>query len=168
MNRPTINEIFSGQDITKSLIKSGYSEVQVSNMLAPMIDGLSKEAFFVSIKAGEALGNTLKLKCKKKLERHFHESYGKVVLAIGLGLKTSGKEIVNAMDVPKGAMIEAKMSVDMFSLGGSLVFDVIDNGSSGVSVTGLSEVKGQVFDWGKGSRALNDVLDKAEQYLQRL
>jgi hypothetical protein len=120
------------------------------------------------MKAGQALGQTLNLASKKNVERTFSARYGSVALSVILAIKNSGREIVQVMDVPKGAFVEAKMGSDMFSLGGTLMFDILDNGPNNVSVLGVSEIKGQMFGWGKGARALNDILDKATQYLRRL
>jgi hypothetical protein len=49
-----------------------------------------------------------------------------------------------------------------------LQFDIVEQAEGKVQVAGASEIKGQMFDWGKGNRALKDMLAKTEPFARRL
>lgn len=165
--RPTVREILASQFIQEGGGKAGMSEKDVADILAPL-GGLEGGVLFAGMKIGESVGKGLGLKSAKSLERVFPYPYPKVVLALFLALKHLEREVAAAYDTKTGCAIEAKLPVDWFSLGGQLTFDVTDEEAAGTRVAAASEVRGQLFDWGKGKRALAEILDQADGYLRRL
>ncbi|MDL1970304.1 MAG: hypothetical protein LWW94_04895 [Candidatus Desulfofervidaceae bacterium] len=143
------------------------SERDVANLLGPIV-GLPGEVFYAVMKVGETLGKALNLKSSKRIERIFPYSYTYVVLFLVLFLRASQNKIVGLYDTPRGAIVEAKLPVDIFSLGGSLLFERVDEGPTRMLVIGVSQVKGQMFDWGKGKRAIKQIFDNTEQHLRRM
>ncbi len=60
------------------------------------------------------------------------------------------------------------MSTDIWSYGGMLTIEFSDESPSRIVVSGESEIRGQMFDWGKGKRALEEIFSETGRYLQRL
>ena len=166
-SRPSIQEILSVQGLQNDLQKSGMSERDVADLLGPII-GLPGGVFYAVMKVGEAAGKALNIKSSKRIEQIFPYNYTYVVLSLVLSLRTSKNEIVALYDTHRGAIVEAKQPVDIFSLGGSLLFEIIDEGPTRVLVIGVSQIRGQMFDWEKGRRAMQQVFDNTEQHLRRM
>jgi hypothetical protein len=165
--RPSIQEILTTANLKADVSGSEMSESDIAGLLAP-ISGLSKNLFLLSMKAGNALGKTLNIKSSKKIETEFPYSYPSVVRALVIALGSLQNEIVALFDTPKGAFIEAKLPTDLFSLGGSLTFEIIDQAPTRVRILGASEIKGQRFDWGKGKRSLQQIFEKTHKYVTLL
>lgn len=163
--RPSIRDILAGQNIQGGT--GGMTDREVADLLAPF-SSLSGDAFYASMKAGQALGTRLGIKSNKHVERGFPVSYPTTVLALVLALRRLNREITALFDTSRGGVIEARMPTDMFSLGGSLSFEIIDAGPPQTLVQGVAEIKGQIFDWGKSVRALNETFDTATEYARRM
>ncbi len=165
--RPSIREIVSGQ--ANYTPAAGMSEKEMADLLAPLAK-LSSENSYLAMKAGEALGKAMGIKSTKQLQKIFptQYQYASVVLACVLALRHLQNEIVSLYDTPRGSIIELKMSTDIWSFGGMLTIEFIDEGPSGIVVDGESEIKGQMFDWGKGKRTLEEIFSATERYLKRL
>ncbi len=82
-------------------------------------------------------------------------------------LNARGPGLSLAADTRSGAYLEGSLPRDVLSHEGIVAFDVIDRGDDGTEVLASSEIKGQMFAWGKGTRALNAVLDAAEALVRR-
>jgi hypothetical protein len=160
--RASVRDILAVDDL-KANIGQGMSEKDIANLLAPLID-LPGGLFLVSMKAGYALAKELNIKNNQRVEKIFPYSYPYVVRAVVLALGSLKREIITLIDTPKGSAIEAQLPNDIWSLGGSILFEIVDENSSQVRVIGASEIQ-QKFDWGKGKRSLNEVFNKVEQYL---
>jgi hypothetical protein len=143
------------------------SEKSIADVLSSLVDE-SKEAFLLHMKTGEALGKALKFKSKKTVERTFDYEYAKVARALAISLGSLNPQFGVVFDTPTGAVIETRLPKDFFSLGGTVMLQLVEEDPSRVKIIGTSEIKGQLFDWGKGKRALNDIFDKTEQFLQML
>jgi len=165
--RPSIREIVSGQ--ANYTPAAGISEKELADLLAPLTK-LSSGDYYLAMKAGEALGKAMGIKSTKQLQKIFptQYQYTSVVLACVLALRHLQHEIVSLYDTPRGSIIELKMSTDLWSFGGMLTVEFIDEGPSGIVVNGESEIKGQMFDWGKGKRTLEEIFSATERYLKRL
>lgn len=161
--RPSVRVILDAEAAKMEAVKSGMSEKEVADLFAPLA-GLPSALLQLSFKAGQALGETLGIKSGKKAERDFAYPYVSVVRALVLALGSLKHQITAVLDTPRGCAIEATLPTDVFSLGGSLFFEVVEEGTSQVRIIGTSEIKGQMFDWGKGNRALRGVFDKIEHY----
>lgn len=164
--RRTAREILSDRDIREIGLRGDMSDTDIARWLAPLGDA-SKEQFWMEMRISKALGDSFGLKSEKTEERTFHQNYEVVLLALIIALKQSGNEITAIMDVPQGAIADSRMPGDLWSYPGTLRFDIIDEAPTRVRVVGHSEVKGQMFDMGKGKRALNAVFSTAESYVKR-
>jgi hypothetical protein len=142
------------------------SEQEVAQLLAP-IPGL-RELFELSMKVGKAVGTAVGIQSGKTVEKVFSYPYPSIVRATALALGSLGQEITALVDTPRGSTIEARLPIDIFSLGGSLLLEIVEEGVLEVRLIGASEIKGQMFDWGKGKRALREVFDKIERYVPPL
>ena len=166
-SRPSIRDIVAGQvNYTPS---AGMSEKDLANLLAPLTQ-LSGNSFFLSMKAGEALGKAMGMKSSKQLQKIFPGpyQYATAVLACILAIRHMGREIISLFDTPRGSVIEIKLPVDVISFAGTLTIEIIDESPSRIVLNGTTEIQGQKFDWGKGKRALEQVFESTEQYLRRL
>ena len=152
-SRPSIQEILTGLNLRNNLQKSGMSERDVAGFLSTFA-GIPSDLFFGSMKVGETIGRTLNIKSSKKVEKIFPYNYINVVFFLVLSLQSLEMELIALHDTHRGAFIETKLPIDIFSLGGSLVFEVIEEAPSRILVIGISEIRGQMFDWGKGKRSL--------------
>ena len=165
--RPSIREIVSGQ--ANYTPAAGMSEKELADLLAPLAK-LSSGNYYLAMKAGEALGRAMGIKSTKQLQRRFppHYQYTSVVLACILALRHLQNEIVSMYDTPRGSVIELKMATDIWSVSGMLTIEFIDESPSGIVVNGESEIRGQMFDWGKGKRSIEEIFNETGQYLRRL
>lgn len=165
--RPPIREIVSGQ--ANYTPAAGMSEKELADLLAPLAK-LSSGNYYIAMKAGEALGKAMGIKSTKQLQKQFppHYQYTSLVLAGILALRHLQYEIVSMYDTPKGSVVELKMSTDLWSFGGMLTIEFIDEGPSGILVNAESEIRGQMFDWGKGKRSIEEIFSSTERYLRRL
>lgn len=101
------------------------------------------------------------------LEKTYRYDYTSVALCLVLALRRSRRKLLALYDAPQGALIEAKLSFDFWSWPGRLRFGIFDQGES-IRLVATSEINGQVFDWGKGRRALEHVFREAERLLKVL
>lgn len=165
-NRPSIQEIIAGQHLADSSGRS-ISERDLANLMAPLA-GLSGGAEYIAMKAGQSLGNALGMKVSKQEERTYPTPYAPTVLALVLALRRADRQFTALYDTAHGSAVEARLPTDLFSFGGTLTCEILESGPSQTVVRAASEIKGQKFDWGKGSRALRDVLDATADYLRRM
>lgn len=163
--RPSIKDIVARYGPLEPV--EGPSMRDVAELLAPYTP-LSEKRFYRSMKWGSALWRTLGVKTRKQFEKSYPAPaiYASVVLAFFLALRDVGLEIVALSDTPTGSMLEAKLPIDIWSLGGSLTLEIIDAHPTEIVVRGVSEVKGQVYDWGKGLRTLQEVFLAAQHYIE--
>lgn len=165
--RRTVREILSDRDVRETGLRGNMAETDIARWLAPLGD-TSKEQFWAEMQVSKALGESFGLKSERTEECTFNQNYELVLLALIVALKQSGNEITAIMDVPQGAIADSKLPGDLWSYPGSLRFDIIDEAPTRVRVVGHSEIKGQMFDMGKGKRALKAVFSAAEEYARRL
>jgi hypothetical protein len=165
--RPKLKDILASDDLKATAGDAGMSEQDIAKVLGPL-SGLPDGLFHMTLKVGEALGQSLGLRSRKTHEQSFAQPYAAVVRALVLTLLGLRYGVTTLFDTPNGAYIEAKLPKDIFSLGGTLQFDIVEQAERQIQVIGASEIKGQMFDWGKGNRALKDVLAKTEQFARRL
>lgn len=144
---------------------SGMSDADYGALGA--IAGIPAPLAGMALAASEALGTRLNIESKKTAERTFDAPYEPVVKAFLLALQAQKLRLSVAFDAAHGACVEAELQNDMFSRGGTLSFSITDAGAS-TTVAGTSEIKGQMFDWGKGNRALAGLFDNTERYLREI
>ena len=91
-----------------------------------------------------------------------------IVLAFVLAFRHLEREIVAYYDTAHGSVIEVKLPVDVLAYAGTLSIEFIDESPSRILINGATEIAGQMFDWGKGKRALEEVFETAAHYLTRM
>jgi len=164
--RPRLREILT-DDWAKFGTDTGMSIGEIAKALAPL-GGMSAGTLQSAMAIGESLGRKLGLKSSKRKAQTFAAPYAIFVRALVLALASERYVITALFDTPKGAFIEAQLPKDFRSLGGTLRFDVLEEGADTVHLVALCDIKGQIFDWGKGTQALNDVVEKTELFASRL
>jgi hypothetical protein len=165
--RPAIREILSADELKGLAGDAGMSTDQIARLLGPL-SGMGSGAFQVSIEAGNAIGRSLGFKSSKTAETMLSATYPVAVRALVFALTGQKYALTTAFDTPHGAYFEAQLPNDLFALGGTLQLDLTEIAPDRMRLTGTSEVRGQMFDWGKGKRALNDVFAKTQAFAGRL
>ena len=131
---------------------------------------LSPSAFgiFVGGKIGHSAGVALGFKSKKTAERIFAYDYISVILALAFSLHDMKLNITSIADTSTGAVCEADIPPDWRSSAGVLSIEVIEDSASKTLIYGASVIKGQLIDWGKGSKYLRQLFESMEQRLHEL
>lgn len=139
------------------------TEGDIAKWLAP--DDLGAGVFLATMKVGQAMGESAGLSAKADKEQTFIAEYEPAVLATVLALKQQLLSIAAIIDTRQGALIEAKLPVDSYSLGGDLTLEIIDQGTQQL-IKGKTRIGGQMFAWGKGTRTLNKLFERIAYYLK--
>lgn len=166
-DRPKVRDILTREELEGLAHDAGMSDEDLAKMLGPLT-GLAGGAMQMAMSAGDAFWSGRGLKTVKSERLELAASYPVAVRSLVFALTGLGREIKAAFDTAEGAYFETDLPGDIFSRGGTLQFDVIERGAGAVELIGASEIKGQVFDWGKGKRALNDVFEKTQGFARRL
>lgn len=111
---------------------------------------------------GPMLGN------RERFDKIYPYDYRQVALSLVVALWRSKRKIVALYDTPQGAVIEGRLPFDLWSIPQRLAFAVVDEGGSFTSLIGTSLLKGSMRDWGKGRRALEQILRDVDQLLDKL
>lgn len=167
--RPKIREILSDEELKGMAATSGLSLDTMAKVLAP-ISGMSAGLFTVAASGGEALGKSMGFSTGKTVELTLACSYPSAVRAVVFALSAMRYQVTSVFDTTAGAYVEAAMPGDFFAAGGTLKIDLLDADASAkpLRMIGATEIKGQVFDWGKSKRALAELSAKVEEFARRL
>lgn len=165
--RPKIRALLTAEELEGMAEEAGMSAEGIAKALAPL-SGLPGGALHLAMEAGESLYVSMGLKTGKTAELSLASSYGSAVRGLVFALTSLGHDITAAFDTPSGAFFEATLPRDFLSRPGTLQFDVVDAGPNAARISGASEIKGQIYDWGKGKRALAEVFAKTEAFARRL
>lgn len=167
--RPKIHEILTPDELKGMAASSGLSLNAIAKVLAP-IGGMSAGLFTVGLAAGEVLTTSMGARTGKTVELTLACSYPSAVRALVFALSAMRYQITSAFDTAAGAYVEAAMPGDFFSTGGTLKLDLFDADGPGkpVRLIGATEIKGQMFDWGKSKRALAELSGKVEEFARRM
>lgn len=165
--RPTIHAIMAMDDTDVGAGDASLSDADLAKVMGAA-SGLPAPVAQVMLSASDALGKSIGLKSSAAVTRNFAMPYTPAVRGLLLALRATGHGITAAFDTPHGAYVEAGLPRDFLSLGGTVQFDIAEDADRSVTMSGQSEISGQKFDWGKGKRALNEALDKADQFARRL
>jgi hypothetical protein len=165
-HRPSIHAILTGQDL-KDGPHATMSEREVANLLASMA-GVPSSMLYVGMKAGFSLGSAFGLKSRKRRERRFFAPYVPTVLAVVLAVHHESLRLTALSDTARGSAVEAELPTDMYSLGGSFTCEILDEGPEHTLLRAATQIKGQLFDWGKGQRTLDDVAESTADFLRHM
>lgn len=165
--RPSIWAIISEPANFASTL--GISAEERANLLAPLA-GLSPSNLYFGIMAGQALGNALGLKSTHRLQAILPAPYPYSIVVLGCVL--AGRNLQRAIlalnDTPNGSIIQLQMAPEMWSSGGTLTIEFIDESPARIIMNGQSEVRGTINDWGKGKRAVEELFRASDWYMHRL
>jgi hypothetical protein len=165
--RPRIRDILTREELEGLAHDAGMSDADLGKMLGPL-SGLGSGALQVVMSASDAFWSGRGLKAVKAERLELAASYAVAIRSLVFALTGLGREIRTAFDTEEGAYFETDLPGDIFSRGGTLQFDVIERGGGAVELRGASEIKGQIYDWGKGKRALAEVFEKTQGFARRL
>jgi hypothetical protein len=104
----------------------------------------------------------------KSVEKIYPNEYASVATCLAIALWNLKRELIALYNMPQGAVIEAKLAFDFWSWPGRLRFGIFDQAGSITRLIATSEVKGQLYDWGKGRRALEQAFGETEGLLRIL
>lgn len=166
-SRLSVRDVLAEQGITARTDARGTSKSDLALGLGAAAN-MKKSVFMGAMSLGSGLGQSLGVSDRKEVSRRFRDPYDVVLRATVMAISASKLGFSSATDTRRGAIIMAEMPSDIFSLGGQVEFDVVDEGDAGTTVEGAAKITGQMFAWGKGKRTLNAILDHAEQLARRL
>jgi hypothetical protein len=92
----------------------------------------------------------------KSRSGHYPRPIGEVIVSALCVLARDGYSVKEARQASDGCILICTLPSDMFSLAGSLVID-FRRDLTGVSVTATTRIEGQLMDWGKSNRILDDL-----------
>ncbi len=165
-DRVSVRTILEQEGLSRVAGATGMSESKMAKGLAAL-GGQSTGMFLGSMIIGKAAANILGFRSKKQVRRVFREPYPTVLRALAVTMTGGSTGLTLAVDTRLGAYLKGTLPSDVFSGAGAVEFDVHDLGKDGTEVIGQSEIKGQMYAWGKGRRALNTVLDEAAEMIRR-
>jgi hypothetical protein len=102
----------------------------------------------------QSLHTKLGVKTGKHESRFIARPAGEVLVSLLCSLARHGREVRHAQQSPDGCIITASLPSDLFALEGDLIV-AIARRPGGAQVNAHTDIKGQMFDWGKSRRCLD-------------
>ena len=99
---------------------------------------------------------SLGVKTGKEQAHHVPAPVGRVIVRALCSLARHGQKLRGVTQAADGCLLEATLPSDMFALEGNLLVSVRRNGSQ-AEVSGATRISGQLFDWGKSNRCLDQL-----------
>jgi hypothetical protein len=94
------------------------------------------------------------IKTGKSRNEFIAKPAGTVLVSILCSLARSGHTLRGAHQLTDGCILVAALPSDLFALEGDLIV-TIARSTNGTQVEAKTEIKGQLFDWGKSTRCLD-------------
>ncbi len=163
--RPGVRGILTPEAIRSVATDVGMSELEIAEEYVPG-GGAGTAVFYVGMKGGEALARVFRLRCRKTAQVSLDCGYVTAVRSLFFTLADLRYGPIEATDTPDGCRFGARLPADHLSFAGTLEFQVADQGQR-TTITGTSVI-GQLFDWGKGLKTLNNVFALTDTLAQRL
>jgi hypothetical protein len=104
----------------------------------------------------QGLHAKLGIKTAKSRSEFLSQRPGTVLVALLCSLATHGREVREAHQLSDGCIVKAVLPSDMFALEGALIVGV-SRQAGGTRIEARTEIAGQMFDWGKSSRCLDEL-----------
>jgi hypothetical protein len=92
----------------------------------------------------------------KTRAEQYRQPVGQVIVNALCALATNGYKVRDVRQASDGCMLICEIPSDMFSLAGQLLV-TIRREPEGASVHADTRIEGQLFDWGKSTRCLNQL-----------
>ena len=130
-------------------------------LLSPLTGGVpvGKLAAFV-----QPIYAKLGIRTGRQREEVFAQPIGEVLAAALCALAGAGQKIRGVQQADDGCELEAILPSDLFSFAGDVVVR-LTNRESGTRLVAATNVPGQLYDWGKSDRCLDDLLREIRQTL---
>jgi hypothetical protein len=116
--------------------------------------------FTAIAKIGQPLNASLGIKTGKQRSESFQLPPGLVLVSVLCSLARHGMKLKHARQIDDGCVLEAEMGSDMFALAGNLTVTVRRQ-AGGTLVEAATHIPGQLFDWGKSARCLEQIIHEA-------
>jgi hypothetical protein len=132
---------------------TGEQFLALADKLVPM--GVSMETL-----AGiaQSLFTRLGLKTGKHRTQQVTAPAGRVLVRALCSLARRGQSLRSVSQADDGCLLEAALPSDMYSLEGDLLVSIRRQGPI-ASVDATAQIGGQLFDWGKSNRCLDQLFD---------
>lgn len=98
----------------------------------------------------------LGMKTGKTRSASFNKPPGKILVALLYSLARNGRKVCRVQQGQDGCVIEAIIPSDLWSWEGNLVVSVQSKGDD-TYVEAATVIKGQLYDWGKSNRCLEEL-----------
>jgi hypothetical protein len=96
------------------------------------------------------------IKTGKQRTHHVQAPVGRVIVRALCSLARRGQPLRGVTQAVDGCLLEAALPSDLFSLEGDLLVSVRRTGSQ-AEVCGATRIRGQLYDWGKSNRCLDQL-----------
>lgn len=120
-----------------------------------IIDGISlkKTATFAN-----ALYSEIGIKTGKKASYIVNNKLLEVIARTLVSMVKNNYQIIKINDAINGAVLWGKFSSDLWTMGGDIIMtiEIIDDKTQ---IDFEIKIKGQLFDWGKSNKVINNILD---------
>jgi hypothetical protein len=98
----------------------------------------------------------LGIKTGKSRSEFLPQRPGTVLAALLCSLASHGREVREVHQLSDGCIIKAALPSDVFALEGELIIGV-SRQAGGTRIEARTEIAGQMFDWGKSGRCLEEL-----------
>jgi hypothetical protein len=163
---PSVQMICQAYGIAPGAKSQGMTVDDVGKALAPLSG--SPELFTPLLKVSDALWSNLGIQGKKRFSQEFASAYQHVAGRFLQALAHHDCSVAALWDTATGCFVEARQPVDAFSLRGTLAADVVAVSPSFVRIEVAAETRGQLFDWGKSRRLIEQVFARTRYYLTKV
>lgn len=123
-------------------------------VLSPLTGGVP---FTVIATLAQPISTKLGLKTGKSRTQRVAQPPGALIVAILCSLAERGQKLGEVTQYANGCALRAALPSDMSSLKGDVVIDVRIAGPTATQIEAAVTIPGQIYDWGKSTRALNQL-----------
>jgi hypothetical protein len=116
--------------------------------------------FAAIAKIAQPMSAKLGIKTGKERSQFFALPPGRVLVSVLCSLARHGRKLRQATQISDGCRLEAELPSDVFALAGNLTVTIRCQGS-GALVEASTHIPGQLMDWGKSNRCLDQLLAEA-------
>lgn len=155
LNVPEVREKITANSRLAPNRMSGEQFLEACDEALSLVPGVSLTKIAAT---AHELYSKMGIKTGKSRTGFFNSPPGKVIAGILCSLARRGHTVRNVQQGSDGCLIEAAVSSDMWSFEGTMIIKV-EAMDKGVLVEAETVVKGQLFDWGKSNRNLNDLFN---------
>lgn len=123
-------------------------------LVAPITQGMGAESI---VKAIQSLTSSLGAKMERSQTAIFQEPIGEVIVATLCTLARNSQKIRWVQQLRDGIELDTAIPSSLFNLEGDLTIS-INHSTAGTKLVLASRLHGQIYDFGKSTRALNAIV----------